>query len=73
VRAAPGGGDLGGDGLDDTELEMSVSEVKDDRLVPRRARADRRAAAQGAVKDLDVPGSAASSSCGSAPGRTRTR
>jgi hypothetical protein len=28
VRAAPGGGDLGGDGLDDTELEGSVSEVK---------------------------------------------
>jgi hypothetical protein len=28
VRAAPGNGDLGGDGLDDTELEMSVSEVR---------------------------------------------
>jgi hypothetical protein len=28
VRAAPGGADLGGDGLDDTELEGSVSEVK---------------------------------------------
>jgi hypothetical protein len=28
VRAAPGNGDLGGDGLDDTELELSVSEVR---------------------------------------------
>jgi hypothetical protein len=27
IRVAPGDGDLGGDGIDDLELEMSVSEV----------------------------------------------